>query len=630
MSTNKEKLLESAQKFILKGQTDRAIKDYEQIVSLDPSDLRHRQRLAELLVKANRKDEAIQAFGTIAKHYADNAHYLKAIAVYKQIQKLDQTNPDISLTLASLNEKQGLAGNAIAEYTVALNAFDKAGEKAKVLKILGSMQAIDPQNLNIHLRLAEAIYTSGDKKQALAEFTNLALTLKKRSDDAGYQRISERVATLFPNHPDFNLEILEQLLNNGNAQMAIPQLQHILDQNRDHQRAWELLLDAYSKTAQSGQLRDACRQMSGLFPDNPAPRLMLLQSLLAEGLHDETLAEAASQAEPLGRLAPHELEEFYQQLLGALPDHPQVLHALRTLYQLTGSGEKLAEMTTRLQHAPAGHAPMPLPPSAPAADQPATIAAAPATAVAETLPPMAEWEEELDLTELEEELPVGYDPDDLPPPAFGDEPQPTIQSTEQVELQLDLSGGAFPWESPPPGPAPVAQPSPDTVAGSFIDLAGELRDEARSEDIAFKSPRDKYGMDVFSAFKKGVDQQISKEDSESHYSLGIAYKEMGLLDDAIGEFLVASRAPERRADCLTLQGICYRDKGDLAKAMEIFAAGSALEGLTREETLNFKYELALCYELTNRRAEALSLYREIHALQSDFRDTSDKVATLSL
>ena len=54
MSSKKEKFLESAQKFIVKGQLDRAIKDYEQIVALDPNDIRHRQRLAELLVRVDR------------------------------------------------------------------------------------------------------------------------------------------------------------------------------------------------------------------------------------------------------------------------------------------------------------------------------------------------------------------------------------------------------------------------------------------------------------------------------------------------------------------------------------------------------------------------------------------------
>lgn len=130
MSSKKEKYLESAQKFILKGQLDRAIKDYEQVVAMDPDDVRQRQRLAELLVRVNRKEGAIGEYESIGKHYADNGYYLKAIAVYKQIQRLDPDNIKTSLSLASLNEKQGLTGNALAEYSRVYSFYDRSGKRS--------------------------------------------------------------------------------------------------------------------------------------------------------------------------------------------------------------------------------------------------------------------------------------------------------------------------------------------------------------------------------------------------------------------------------------------------------------------------------------------------------------------
>jgi len=92
LSTKKDKFLESAQKFIAKGQLDRAIKEYAQIVALEPGDIRLRQKLAELLVRVNRKEEAIAEYEVIAKHFSRDLFYLKAIAVYKQVQKLDPAN----------------------------------------------------------------------------------------------------------------------------------------------------------------------------------------------------------------------------------------------------------------------------------------------------------------------------------------------------------------------------------------------------------------------------------------------------------------------------------------------------------------------------------------------------------
>ena len=125
MASTKDKYLESAQKFILKGQLDRAIKDYQQVVSLDPKDIRHRQKLAELMVRAGRNDEGVVEYETIGKYYAENGYYLKAIAVYKQIQKLTPNNLTITLTLASLSGKQGLIGNALDEYRTVFEYYEK-------------------------------------------------------------------------------------------------------------------------------------------------------------------------------------------------------------------------------------------------------------------------------------------------------------------------------------------------------------------------------------------------------------------------------------------------------------------------------------------------------------------------
>ena len=85
LASKKDKFLESAQRFVLKGQLDKAIKDYQQVVALEPKEIRYQQRLAELLVRESRKEEAIAQYEGIGKHYAENSYFLKAIAVYKQI-----------------------------------------------------------------------------------------------------------------------------------------------------------------------------------------------------------------------------------------------------------------------------------------------------------------------------------------------------------------------------------------------------------------------------------------------------------------------------------------------------------------------------------------------------------------
>lgn len=114
--SKKDKLIEDAQKLILRGQFDKAAKAYEQLLALEPAAINHRQKLAELLIKCGRNDDARKELETIGTHFSKNGFFLKAIAVYKQLQKLFPADISLSLTLAELNAQLGLIANSLSEY----------------------------------------------------------------------------------------------------------------------------------------------------------------------------------------------------------------------------------------------------------------------------------------------------------------------------------------------------------------------------------------------------------------------------------------------------------------------------------------------------------------------------------
>ena len=138
--SEKEKLLASAQKFLAKGQLPRAVKDYQRVVELDPKDIRNRQKLAELYSRARMLPEALDAFEAVARHYDASGFYLKAIAVYKQMQRLDPTKGAIYRRLAELNVKQGLIGNALAEYRSLIGLYEKNCSSEEVVQVLRKMK----------------------------------------------------------------------------------------------------------------------------------------------------------------------------------------------------------------------------------------------------------------------------------------------------------------------------------------------------------------------------------------------------------------------------------------------------------------------------------------------------------
>ena len=134
--------------------------------------------------------------------------------------------------------------------------------------------------------------------------------------------------------------------------------------------------------------------------------------------------------------------------------------------------------------------------------------------------------------------------------------------------------------------------------------------------------------EIFREFKKGVEQQLSPEDYETHYNLGIAYKEMGLQDEAIGEFQYASKDPARFLPCCILLGSCFTDKGMPELAISWYEKGKTAPGITEEDRLALEYEIANCHEALGEDGKALKSFMTIYGLNARYRDVSARVAKL--
>src|SRR3989338_8000404 len=123
----KDKILDKAQKFVQKGQIDKAIAEYGSAIEMDPKDISVRLRVGELYLKAGKKTEAIREYMEAAKYNSQKGFYLKAIAVYKQVLKLDDSNLDVHNRLAELYAKQRLIADAVNEYNYIVRIIEKKG-----------------------------------------------------------------------------------------------------------------------------------------------------------------------------------------------------------------------------------------------------------------------------------------------------------------------------------------------------------------------------------------------------------------------------------------------------------------------------------------------------------------------
>jgi len=200
--------------------------------------------------------------------------------------------------------------------------------------------------------------------------------------------------------------------------------------------------------------------------------------------------------------------------------------------------------------------------------------------------------------------------------------------------------------APPPSAAPpprrATQPPPAAAAtgpvggGDFIDFGAMLLDEEAPKDTRMRIEDEEPSGDeqkdfqtMLSAFKKGVEANVEEGDFESHYDLGVAYKEMGLLDEAIAEFQKALRAPTGKLRASEALGLCFFEKGQFTVAETILRRACDLPASGDAERVGLLYWLGRTQEEQGKTADALASYNRVFAVEITFQDVSQRVKSLS-
>jgi tetratricopeptide (TPR) repeat protein len=134
--------------------------------------------------------------------------------------------------------------------------------------------------------------------------------------------------------------------------------------------------------------------------------------------------------------------------------------------------------------------------------------------------------------------------------------------------------------------------------------------------------------DMLKKFKQGVADNVDEDDHESHYDLGVAYKEMGLIDEAIAEFQKALRAPGRRVRTYEALGQCFIEKEQFAVAATILQRALAEPGVGDDQLVGVLYLLGFASEALRRHDDAMTMYQRVFAVDIQFRDVGDRMNAL--
>jgi tetratricopeptide (TPR) repeat protein len=166
----------------------------------------------------------------------------------------------------------------------------------------------------------------------------------------------------------------------------------------------------------------------------------------------------------------------------------------------------------------------------------------------------------------------------------------------------------------------------ETLLDQSFDLSSHIPEELEGGQSG--PTREDEVKDVFEQFKRGVAQQIDAGDADTHFDLGVAYKEMGLIDDAIAEFEIARESPEREAIAQTMIGHCYMQGGQSTDAINAFKRGLYAEHKTTTEELDLYYELGNAYLSLSDPKEALYYFQKVAKRSPDFRDVRTHIAAI--
>ncbi len=180
MAFDKVKTLRAAERYLEMGKIPAAIKEYCKIVEGEPDDFTTLNILGDLHVRVGNHQAAISCFQRIGDHYREQDFALKAIAMFKKIDRLRPNDIEIANSLADLYAQQDLVVEARAHYLVVANTHAKSGATQAGLEVLAKIANLDPQNTEVRIKLAEGYLKEGMTKEAAVAFTAAGQSLLAR------------------------------------------------------------------------------------------------------------------------------------------------------------------------------------------------------------------------------------------------------------------------------------------------------------------------------------------------------------------------------------------------------------------------------------------------------------------
>ena len=642
---------------------DELIKVFDKVLSLAPTNIKLRVKVSELFSKEGFVPEAAKEYCNIANLYIERNEFAGAQEYLTKAIEIMPGSKDVLLALTDLAEKKGDVDQA-AEYLK--NAIERTGEtgdilirRARLLVKSGSMDeaaselqkalGLEPDNIDARKQLSELYQQLGDLEGAWQEARQMvdSLISAERRDEAIEVLIAFKEQAPVDNRRKL-ITVYKLAGDEDNAFAELYGLHEIQVAQGQVDAAVTSLKEALELKPGDSLVTDRLAELEGQGaaaaapePEQAAPAyeepVAVPEAAGDEAPAEKTLEDALSEADVFLKYSLHGdartlLEEMKDKYPGSLELHQK----LKVVYRESGDRElavtECLELASMLRDQGDEEAAgreikeaLEIDPSD------ARLSEYAGAGLAQDAPPEAGADLSAELAEADfyEQQGLLREAADTYRKALSKSPGNEEVVAKLAALERELSGADVPEPAAAAPEASVTEAKPfmgeEAESEGLFDFSSILGDEEDGPPI---DDMDEDVMGIFDEFKKGLAQEIADEDSSTHYDLGIAYKEMGVVDDAIKEFQVASRDPKFFSQATTMIGICQMSLGRHEKAIEAFSAAIMKSDPSKDTWWSLKYDLATAYEVSGKKTEAFEIYRDVYNWDVTFREVSKKYEAL--
>lgn len=657
------------------------LKAYERILHLAPSNIPMRVKISELFSREGFVSEAAKEYLQIGRLYEAKGELRWAGDYFRKAMEIQPNNKGALIAMSQFTEKSGDFAQALNYIKVAIERAGEDGElrlrQAHLLSAMGEfVEAINclsealrnsPSNIEIEKSLAGIYLKAGHADRAVGHYKSVVdnMIAAEKFDEA--LKVLKEVREIDPLEFGRKLVYLyRQSSNEAAASEELLGLSDIYEQRGMTEDAIECLKEASLLRPDNLELMEkiGALERKAALPDEtmaagpelpgeePAGKEPVFEPPDSERMSGEpafppwqvfgqpqpeiqiekTEEEAETEVEIFLRYG---LYEEARKLLEAMkvksPQNVEVHGKLKALYLELNDVEQavtecliLAEIARRAGDEGGRQAfineAFDINPSDPRlAGRQAAEPPAPESAPARNI---GDYAEELTEAQFYEKQGFLNEARDIYAKLSGlfPEDEDLSGSLRELKERIEARDGEF-------GPIVPSPPPPDEQPEGEEELVLPDIPSVDAQDVK-EPPLESDVLEIFEEFKKGLEKQVEAEDSETHYNLGIAYKEMGLIDDAINSFQMAQHDPRLFVQSTSMLGICYMEKGLYPLAVDAFQSALIKTAPGEEASLGLKYELACAFEKNGSLKEALGLFTEVYGWNSRFREVAESLDRL--